>query len=293
MPETLISSPAPTAGAGSRPKREQRRNPRARVSLSVRVRPVNLQDGQFEDVRVTMNTSRTGLYFTTTQQHYRAGMRLLVTFPYGPEGSATNREDIAHVVRVDRLASDRLGVAVCFSKAPNPGLASAKAKPQPAGAKRRDSERRTALRYPFTAAAQVTEVTSGSRLTARVSDLSLEGCYVDTLNPFSQGTSVRVEFLKGKETFEAGARVSYSDGGLGMGLVFVDLTPEQQSFLAECLAESGVPAETARQKLPPLRMTGREIAPEAAALAKLIQTLIRKGTLNYSEGQELLREFLS
>ncbi len=291
MPETLISSP--THRAGSRPEREQRRNPRARVSLSVCVRPVKPQDGQFEDVRVTMNASRTGLYFTTTQHHYRPGMQLLVTFPYGPDRSAADREDIAHVVRVDRLSSDRLGVAVCFSKAANPGPASAKAKPQPASAKRRDSERRTAFRYPFTAAAQMTEVTSGSRLAARVSDLSLEGCYVDTINPFPEGTSVRVQFLKGKEVFEAGARVSYSDAGLGMGLAFVDLTPEQQSFLTECLAESGVQPETARQKLPPLRMTGREITPEAAALAKLIQTLIRKGILNYSEGQELLREFLS
>jgi hypothetical protein len=293
MPESVISAPAQRAAVGSAPNREQRRNPRARVSLSVRVRPMNPEDGQFEDVRVTMNASRTGLYFTTAQPHYRPRMQVLVAFPYGPAGSSHDREDTAQVVRVDRLSSGRFGVALCFAKPASPGVTHAQGKPQPAASKKQESERRTAFRYSFTVAAQVTEVTSGSRLTARVSDLSLEGCYVDTLNPFPEGSCVRVQFLKGKEVFETGARVSYSDAGLGMGLAFAELTAEQHSFLTDCLSELGVELEPTRKQLPSLPAADREITPEGAALAKLIRTLIRKSILSYSEGQELLREFLS
>lgn len=292
MPESVTSARAQRAATGSAPNHEQRRNPRTRVSLSVRVRPMNPEDGQFEDVRVTMNASRTGLYFTTGQPHYQPGMQVLVAFPYGPAGSSHDREDTAEVVRVDRLNGDRFGVALCFAKpASSPGDTQAQGKRQPA-ASQQESERRTAFRYSFTVAAQVTEVTSGSRLTARVSDLSLEGCYVDTLNPFPEGSCVRVQFLKGKEVFETSARVSYSDAGLGMGLAFAELTAEQHSFLTDCLSELGVELEPTRKQLPSLSAADREITAEGAALAKLIRTLIRKSILTYSEGQELLREFL-
>src|SRR6267154_446450 len=51
-----------------------------------------------------------------------------------------------------------------------------------------NSERREAPRRPFTASAEETDLASGARLSARVFELSLKGCYLDTLNPFPKGT---------------------------------------------------------------------------------------------------------
>jgi len=44
------------------------------------------------------------------------------------------------------------------------------------------SERREVLRHPFIDSAQEIDLTSGARLSAPVSEPSLKGCYLDTLN---------------------------------------------------------------------------------------------------------------
>jgi hypothetical protein len=49
-----------------------------------------------------------------------------------------------------------------------------------------ESERRRSPRYPFLAAAELTESTSGVRLKASANDLSLNGCYLETINPLPQ-----------------------------------------------------------------------------------------------------------
>src|SRR5438477_30287 len=55
-----------------------------------------------------------------------------------------------------------------------------------------EQERRRMPRVPFVASAELLEVDNGTRMNAQVSELSLHGCYVDTLNPLPKGTSVYV-----------------------------------------------------------------------------------------------------
>ena len=101
-------------------------------------------------------------------------------------------------------------------------------------------EQRTALRYPFSAAAEVIELPSGHGLSARTSDLGLEGCYIDTLNPFPVESLVRLRIHKGEKVLDAEGKVSYRQPGLDMGIAFVGLTEEQQSIIVEWLPENGV-----------------------------------------------------
>jgi len=49
-------------------------------------------------------------------------------------------------------------------------------------------DRRRATRYSFSATAEVLEIASGTRVSARAADLSMNGCYLDTLNPFAVGS---------------------------------------------------------------------------------------------------------
>jgi hypothetical protein len=58
-----------------------------------------------------------------------------------------------------------------------------------------DQERRRAPRFPFIASAEVLSESAGTRLAARISDISATGCYVDTINPLVGGTPVRVKIL--------------------------------------------------------------------------------------------------
>ena len=44
-------------------------------------------------------------------------------------------------------------------------------------------DKRSGIRIPLIADVEVTEVATGARLSARTSDISRTGCYIDTLNP--------------------------------------------------------------------------------------------------------------
>lgn len=98
------------------------------------------------------------------------------------------------------------------------------------------ADRRSAPRYPLILAAEVTEVESGTKLSARTADVSRTGCYVDTLNPTPAGTIILVRLIEGGEFFESRARVVYVSTGLGMGVAFVDVPAEQHAVLDKWLA---------------------------------------------------------
>jgi hypothetical protein len=83
----------------------------------------------------------------------------------------------------------------------------------------------------------VTELSSGTLLSARTSELGLGGCYVDSLNPFPEGTQVVLRILRDQGVFETKARVVYCDPSFGMGLAFTDMTRDQRSVLEAWLIE--------------------------------------------------------
>jgi hypothetical protein len=98
-----------------------------------------------------------------------------------------------------------------------------------------EQEHRRCPRFLFIASAEVFEENSGSQLSARVSDISAKGCYVDTINPLPGGTSVRVRIFNEAQSFEASATVAYSLIHLGMGLSFGEVAPSSRDVLREWL----------------------------------------------------------
>jgi hypothetical protein len=86
-------------------------------------------------------------------------------------------------------------------------------------------------RCPLVASAEVTELGSGTLLSARISELGLGSCYVDALNPFPEGTLIGLRILRDQGVFETKAKVVYCDPRFGMGLAFTDVTPDQRSLL--------------------------------------------------------------
>ena len=99
------------------------------------------------------------------------------------------------------------------------------------------AKQRSVRRCPFVASAQVTELVSGTQISARTSELGLGGCYVDALNPFPEGTVVGLRILRDQGIFETKARVAYCDPTFGMGLAFTEMTPDQRSVLEAWLTE--------------------------------------------------------
>src|SRR5258705_12317644 len=95
-------------------------------------------------------------------------------------------------------------------------------------------------RVPIIAVAEVMEVASGTQLSARTSDLSRTGCYIDTLNPMPSKTVVRVRISHAGEELELPGRIVYASPGMGMGVQFdEDLSPDQISVLNRWISGAG------------------------------------------------------
>src|SRR5258707_9514710 len=182
-----LSSVAPTLSAAVPATRTERRQMRrAGISLQIRIRSADFNDGNFDEVRMTQNASRKAIYFFTELNRYYKGMRVRVTSPYNSEASAVNLEQIGEVARVHRRA-DGYGVAVVLlagAQASETPSAGSSATPQGTDTRvvamtnSAGSERRCAARSPFIAPVEIAEMRTGSRVQARTSDLSPQGCYV-------------------------------------------------------------------------------------------------------------------
>jgi len=154
-------------------------------------------------------------------------------------------------------------------------------------------DRRNSERSIMSAVAEVTEKTSKTKLAVRIGDLSLHGCYADSLSVFPAGTWVQICIRHAGSQLQAAAKVIYSKTGLGMGLSFEDLSPDKVAMLQ--MWTSGFPEES--EEIAPVAQKetakkGNEPAPrsEQQTLATLINLLMRKGLVTSTEGTEMLLE---
>ena len=95
-----------------KPVSNNRVSRRAKIAKPVRVRPSEPRDDHFEDIPVSVNASKEGIYFTTRLKSYYPGMRVFVTFPYSSPHDPMNCEYVAQVLRVEPLENGKIGVAV-------------------------------------------------------------------------------------------------------------------------------------------------------------------------------------
>lgn len=98
-------------------------------------------------------------------------------------------------------------------------------------------ERRAVPRFHWIAEVEVIELKTHAKLRARTSEVSLMGCYIDTMNPFPAGSLVKFRMIQDRGTFEAAGRVAYTQPSLGMGIVFTEISDEHRKFLESWLAE--------------------------------------------------------
>ena len=98
-------------------------------------------------------------------------------------------------------------------------------------------ERRSAPRRAMVLAAEVVDIPHDAKFNARSADFSRTGCYLDMLNPISEGTEVRLRLTHDEENFTALARIVYVSPGLGMGLAFTNVEDQQLACLDRWLSE--------------------------------------------------------
>lgn len=194
------------------------------------------------------------------------------------------------------------------------------------GKARAGKERRTEPRYPVAAMAEAIEIKSHTRIAGRISDIGPGGCYFEVMSPFGVGAELQVRITRNDQNLTVSARVLYSTGGVGMGLLFTKVEAEQQNLLLRWVSElSGKPlasiekvqadiagvagggeAGSTAGALPAAEATGDLFhdAPAAAersglnedarnVVGELITLLMRNRVLTDTEGKNLLRKLMS
>lgn len=143
-------------------------------------------------------------------------------------------------------------------------------------------ERRRSARHAFTATIEAVEPVSQTRINGRTSDLSREGCFVDTNNSFPAGSSIRLRLTKETHSFETQGQVVYSLAGMGMGVKFIATNPNQlqtvENWLAEIRGEKA-PEIAAPMQSNPTYLPGNIGQEENEVLNELVVLLKRQGLL--------------
>jgi hypothetical protein len=97
-------------------------------------------------------------------------------------------------------------------------------------------KKRAVRRCQLVASTEVMERDSQTQLSARVSEIGLGGCYVDTLSPFPDGTLVHIRIIRDGGAFECEAKVVYVHDSFGMGIAFTNIAVDQRRLLENWIA---------------------------------------------------------
>ncbi len=206
--------------------------------------------------------------------------------------------------RFDRLTAPRPHGSSTTTVAPQATLTETKPRPNTSTptAKSKaalEAERRASQRFILVASADVLDLNSGVRISARVADLSLSGCYMDCLSPLPVGSNLHLRIACNSQSVELKGSVRFSHDGLGMGVGFATLTPNELETIGRWMGAMEA------SKLPPTALGPAEDAslvmfnaPAAAAglasskprkcFEELFTLLVRKGILSETEMQGLL-----
>ncbi len=165
--------------------------------------------------RHAVASSRRTLRFVSTlfQQPVALHSRLL-SVAYSTEQIAILKSDETIRDRFTTLTEDALGVAVSADFSAHPQVTD-----------KRFIERRSVPRYNFISETKVFEPLQGIKLTAYVSDIGADGCYVHMATPLFKKALIQLFVLKGRESFQTWGEVIYTQEKTGWGLAFPDLSP--------------------------------------------------------------------
>jgi hypothetical protein len=97
-------------------------------------------------------------------------------------------------------------------------------------------ERRRSPRYPLIADAEIVELRSNVPLSAKTSDVSLLGCFMNAECSLPTGTEIRVQLKRHNTTFTSLGVIARAQP-MGMGVSFSNVKKDQQDVLLKWLAE--------------------------------------------------------
>jgi hypothetical protein len=99
--------------------------------------------------------------------------------------------------------------------------------------------RRHAERVPYPCEVQCTLAEGMAIANTRLSDVSTDGAFVESVNQLPVGTDLRLRFQLGGRTVEVSGRIVQSMPQFGFGVHFTQVAPEDRAALAALVAQGG------------------------------------------------------
>ncbi len=183
--------------------------------------------------------------------------------------------------------------------APNPTApaASRPAAPQPpAAADSSRKDKRRSPRYRCQGSVRLREVTSGAASWATISDISMQGCYVEAASGYRAGAALALALEINGFRVETTAEVRVAYPGLGMGVSFTRISEADRERLRQLITSisasrviSSSPVATQSLSMTPLDAPP-SVANPAAALHAMMKFFEDRHMMGREEFLRILRK---
>ena len=111
----------------------------------------------------------------------------------------------------------------------------------------RFAQKRAVPRFPFAARAAIVEPIARLEFSAKTSDISAKGCYVERMDQLPVNTVIRIRIEAAAESFESWGRVVHVTAGRGSGIAFFETPAEQQRTLDKWIGDASEFLEKKRE----------------------------------------------
>jgi PilZ domain len=200
--------------------------PRATLDLKVKVWGMGANGQPFFQNATAQNISLTGACIYGVEPELKVGDVIGVQY----EGKKA-RCKVVWVVNAGAIKKTQVGVQlVADQECPWVAALPSDMKTEERTAQRQDNRRKFA-RHKMSFPLELRDERVNTPLRVNATDISGNGCYVETVMPLAVATSLRLDFWMGEEHLSASAIVRTRDPGVGMGIEFTGLTEDNKKRL--------------------------------------------------------------
>jgi hypothetical protein len=204
--------------------------PRATLDLKIRVWGMGSNDRPFSQSAVAQNISSTGACIFGIEPELKVGDVIGVQYE-----TRKARCKVVWVVNAGALKKTQVGVQlVADQECPWLAVLPPEMKSDERTQIRHDN-RRQFVRHRISFPLELRDERVNTPLRVNATDISGNGCYVETAMPLAVATALRADIWIGDERITAGAVVRTHDPGVGMGIEFVGMPPDSKKRLQDHL----------------------------------------------------------
>jgi len=200
--------------------------PRATLDLRVRVWGMGSNDQPFHQNAVAQNVSATGACINGFEHQVKVGDVIGVQYE-----TKKARCKVIWVMEADGLKKVQVGVQLVVDQE-CPWLSQLPAEMRSNIPAPSNDNRRKFARHKVSFPLEFRDERVNTPMRVNATDISGNGCYVETVMPLPISTVLRLEFWIDQERITASATVRTRDPGVGMGIEFTGL-PDDSKFLLQ------------------------------------------------------------